>query len=671
MIRDLGRWSNRPPAATLRGRRKGAAPIVEALEARQLLSVYTGPTTSRPIASNGSLFTISVTGGGFQTVKRLKGGQLAINLFATNPESQVTITSQPLKAHFSNSPLEIGRINVKTGLLKSIDASAASLLGPMTPLKGSVSSIKFGEVGRNATIDVKGDLGELNAPRVELGPTGRIHVGGNLTGSVGGAITLDGGQFTVDHDVTGTFNPASLVVQRGGILAVGHDLKGGFNLEGGIEASSNGLIQVGHDLGGLTLGRGLTLQGGRFQVGNDLTTAGSLGDTLNVTDQGLFQVGRDITSGLTVDGNLTLDTGGNLVVGRDLASLNVGGDLLVQPTGGGVSVAGNLAALKVTGALRGKGNRLATDLFVGLDLSNLSVLGGGANQGGIQDANIEVVKNIVGVDVRHGVFKSFISAGVLIDGTGTGQDNAALASNVGADGVDAVLNSEIRAGVEIRNLTLGGDVRSEFALNPNATGYPTRILAGADRQGRFQTGGNINNFQITGALIDAVVAASVAPSGGNGTLPPTGYGPPPTPSGDPGDGTYDAPAGVIFGGSVASPVPYVNYSEITYYNETFKEVAYNTQLDPTIDDYILPGSINAGFASQPLTQAQLNNPSVTSQSQSGSTTTTGTTTLNLPLPRKSTVLGGVVSHTHVGQADFAGIFAADTRGVFIGILPNQ
>jgi hypothetical protein len=47
--------------------------------------------------------------------------------------------------------------------------------------------------------------------------------------------------------------------------------------------------------------------------------------------------------------------------------------------------------------------------------------------------------------------------------------------------------------------------------------------------------------------------------------------------------------------------------------------------------------------------------------------------LNLPLPTKSTVLGGVISTSHGSNPDaydFAGIFAADTRGVFVGTLPS-
>jgi hypothetical protein len=59
----------------------------------------------------------------------------------------------------------------------------------------------------------------------------------------------------------------------------------------------------------------------------------------------------------------------------------------------------------------------------------------------------------------------------------------------------------------------------------------------------------------------------------------------------------------------------------------------------------------------------MNNPS-------GSVTSTVTSD-SIALPTKSTVLGGVVSTPHGDSQDFAGIFAADTRGVFVGPLPQQ
>ena len=72
--------------------------------------------------------------------------------------------------------------------------------------------------------------------------------------------------------------------------------------------------------------------------------------------------------------------------------------------------------------------------------------------------------------------------------------------------------------------------------------------------------------------------------GGNGTLPSNDYGaPPPIVAGTPGDNgnnTYDAPAGVIVGGTVSAPVSYPNYSEASYFNETFTKISYNTAVDP-------------------------------------------------------------------------------------------
>src|SRR5262249_56650561 len=105
-----------------------------------------------------------------------------------------------------------------------------------------------------------------------------------------------------------------------------------------------------------------------------------------------------------------------------------------------------------------------------------------------------------------------------------------------------------------------------------APGSGPRITAGEDRAGNCTSGGVIDNFQITGALIDSVLAASVAPYGGDGSLPTFAYGAPPPvvgpPPGDLGNNTYDAPAGFIVGGTVAAPLKFPNFSELSYYNKT-------------------------------------------------------------------------------------------------------
>jgi hypothetical protein len=129
---------------------------------------------------------------------------------------------------------------------------------------------------------------------------------------------------------------------------------------------------------------------------------------------------------------------------------------------------------------------------------------------------------------------------------------------VGSDGVTALLNSEIDAGTSISHVAFNGDVRSGFPTG-NTSGYPTRIIAGKIRgggsnstpnDGMFLPNGIISDFNIQGSLVDAVLAASVAPFGGDGSLPPApSYGTQPRTTGPPPGvfTNYQAPAGLTNG----------------------------------------------------------------------------------------------------------------------------
>ena len=153
--------------------------------------------------------------------------------------------------------------------------------------------------------------------------------------------------------------------------------------------------------------------------------------------------------------------------------------MLVDPGASGIVVGGSLDSLTVDGYFRGQGSATATDLGVGLNLSNVSVLGNGptSSPGGIQLANINVGKNISNFNVAYGIFRSWITAGVSINEV-----------SVGADGVTAVYNTEIDAGTSISNVTLDGDLTSGFPTG-DTSGYPTRIIAGKVRSsgGRFHS----------------------------------------------------------------------------------------------------------------------------------------------------------------------------------------
>jgi hypothetical protein len=585
--------------------------VVERLEGRQLLShFFSGATAVRPIQTPGGVYTVTMNGPGLVNASQLGRGVIGLKLYGTTSATTVDIALTRQRLHQPLAPLKIGSIKVLSGQVGAIDAGGASLLGTVTPLNGDVRALQFGDLGPNARIDVGGTLGSLSVGAVELGPNGHVKIAGDLSQSlmVAGPMTVDGGQFVI-----------------------GHDLRGG------------------------------------AAIGGDLT----------ITDHGVVSVGQDVTGAFAVNGNLALSNNGTLSVGRNESALMVNGNLVVSPTGSEVVVGGDLDLLQVNGVFQGQGTRTATDLAVGLNLGNLVVLGASPNQGGLQGANIDVGKNILGLNVLHGIFDSFISAGLSINGGTNG-------GNVGADGPDAVLNSDIRAVLSIRDITLNGNVRSTFVSGPT-TGYPTRIVAGVDRAGHYSSGGLIDNFQITGQLIDSVLAASVAPGGGAGILPPAGYGP--AFSGNPTEtGTYNAPAGTITGGTVGAPIKFPNYSIVSYFNETRVNPPntvgdYNLALSPILTNTILPGAINPSFASAPLPAestgtTQSSSTSTSSSSSSGTTTTTTIPALSdpnstLPLPNKSTVLGGVVSSTHTGAAaDFAGIFASDTKGVFVGPLPS-
>jgi hypothetical protein len=735
MIWDNRRQECRSGAMTssARGRSQRASSLaVESLEERQLLSIYMGPTKSRPLFSGGAFYQITLTGPGYQTVSQLGSGHhrvIAINLTGTTTASQLSITQRSTLSGFgtANTELQIGQINVKSGQLGGVSAlGTADLLGSITTLNGAVQTLEFNSLGKNANINVLGSVGTFQVGTANLGPNGQVHILGGVTGqfttgalnlnggkvlldggaagglnigglnvtqdgqfilggdltaaSTIGPIDVDGGRVLFNHDVTAPLTVGSLTVSNAGQFIVNHDLSGGLQITGPEDITSNGLFQVADDLGSLSVGQNLSLDSsGKFIVGNDVTGAINVGSGVSVSNNALLSVGRDILGTVTITGDLTLDSGGAISIGRDLSALTVKGNVAFTPSAGTITVGGNVNALTINGSYEGRGTTATgPELIIGLNLTNPTVLGGAAGQGSIFNANITVGKNIEGFDIAHGIFNSLITAGVLIDGAA---QSSSAAGNIGADGADAMFDSEIRAGVSIKNFLINGNVRSDYVTNPNPTGYRTRIIAGESPQGVFTSGGLIDNFQITGALIDSVLAASVQPYGGDGSLPPTGYTTR-TPAPQPGPGVptnYNAPAGTVEvgtfpqGNSTNKFAP--NYGYVSYSNETVTGTAFDP-IDLPTHVNILPGSINKSFASAPLptsvttTFMTASNPNVANPNIA----TTTTTTSNLAIPTKSTVLGGVISTSHGSNpdgADYAGIFAADTSGVFVGPIPRQ
>ena len=412
----------------------------------------------------------------------------------------------------------------------------------------------------------------------------------------------------INHNIQTPTGIFSLQVTGPGVLKARPAGHGAINLNvlGTTANSSLSITQVQprfHVVNTLLVIQNLTVKSG--QIGNIQASPAELDGRMTLpmkrltTSINTLQFGAlgpnaqiDVNGGvgsMSVQNDVNLGPSGHVVIAGDLNSLAVTGNLLVNPGSSGIMVGGNLNGLTVNGIFQGQGTS-AIDLSVGLDLKNFTVLGGSSNLGSVRSANIAVGKDIVGLNIQHGIFNSLITAGVLIDGS---PQNGSSGGNIGPDGSDAIFDSQLLAGVQIKNLTINGNVTSDYVTKPNPTGYPTRIVAGEvleDRapgrdpqggfpQGTFTSAGNLDNFQITGSLIDSVLAASVAPFGGNGTLPfANGFNynaaPPSVTPGGQGFNTYDAPAGIIVGGTVSTPVASPNFSEVSYYNET--EINSNT-----------------------------------------------------------------------------------------------
>jgi hypothetical protein len=644
MIRDDMRVSKGEAgrfASPKRPRRtKHTTPAVESLEQRQVLSTIL-PTTERFISFQHSVYEVSVTGPGSFIFSPAAKGQFNLDLFGTTTASSINITQTQTHPRANNSLLPIGRIAVHSGQLGQIlGAGALNLVGSIKST-GSIQSIQLGSVGPKAQILATGGLGSLNVSgAINLGAGGKIVVAGDLSGGLqAGAIIVNGGLIAIGHDLS-NLTTGSLDIENSGRFVVGNDLKAmqdsgpanittkgsflvgedvaGLTFQGDVTMNTGGQILVARDVTGpIQVSGTLVLNGAQISVGRDVTGAFSVNGEFAAINNGSLTVGRDLSGGISVNGNIDLQTGGNITIGRNAGTgtastasgttstsatgITVIGNLITAG-GGTISVGGDLNAFKVDGFVLGSGTS-SVDLTVGLDLNNWLVLGGAPGQGGVDNFNVDVGKNIQGFSTLHGLFNDFITAGVLITNATTG-----------ADGPVAVFDTEIRAGLQITNVTFGGDVESDHATNPQ--GRNTRIVAGENRAGHFESGGNMVNVVVTGSLINAVLAASVEPNAA---------------------GIYPAPGGGIYRfpstGDANGGVPY----------------AAPPFADPASAGIVLPGTINHNFAPSP--------------------TATATVPFTVALPTQSTVDGQVITTAHSSTSDFAGIFAADTTGVFVGLDP--
>ena len=570
-----------------RARYTTTKPVLESLEGRQLLALFTGFSHVRNILTPSGDYSLQIDGPGVLKTQPAGGGSFDVKVLGTTDASTLTITQVRPRFHVANSLMSIDDLIIRSGQIGSVMASPVELDGTMTPINSNVSSLEFGALGHGAQINVNGSVGTMTVGSVDLGPGGHVVI----TGDLNSAFQSLGQSSTTTTTTAMTINS-------------------------------------------------MNLDGGQFIIGGDSLEPISIAGNLSLSQNGLLAIGRDQTGTLSVGGSIIIDSGGQISVGRNLAALTVGGNVLVDPGASGIVVGGTLSTMSVGGYFRGQGSATAIDLGVGLNLDSLIVQGNGpsTSPGGIQSANINVGKNISSLDVSYGIFRSWITAGIsIMGGSGTGPTTP----TVGADGVTSIYNSEIDAGTSITDFIVGGDVTSGFPTG-DTSGYPTRIIAGKVRapalgstpdQGLYLANGTIGStlqpFAIEGSLINAVLAASVAPYGGDGSLPPpVPYGGTPRTSGPPpaGFSNYNAPGGLT---DIGNGQTIKNYSIRSFVGgQVTPNAVYDTAIDPNIHVNVLDG---------------------------------GTI--------YATVAGSVISSPHDDTFDFTGVFAVNTAGVDGGLAP--
>jgi hypothetical protein len=332
------------------GRRRRIAPALESLERRALLTAYTGPSANRPVSTPSGSYYIQVSGPGAVEVHHNPTGAINLNVYGTTSSSTLTITQTQPRYHATSRPLDIQTLTIRSKQLGGLNAAAVALEGKMTPLSNTMNTLEIGTIGPKAQVDVNGSVGTMTVSNVDLGPSGHVAITGDV----------------------------------------------------------NSIAQSGP----MTIGA-ITIDGGRFSIGRDSLASIAINGDIVISKDGKLSIGRDQDGTFTVYGSMVLNTGGQLVIGRNLAALGITGNLIVGPSGSGVAIDGALESLTVTGYVEGQGGQSvpsAVDLGVGLNLSNLSILGGLSGQGGLINANIRAGGIVSGVDIPYGTSNSNIQS---------------------------------------------------------------------------------------------------------------------------------------------------------------------------------------------------------------------------------------------------------------------
>ena len=335
------------PSQTSGSPRRGRCPAIrlEALESRRLLSSFSPPSANLPVIAPSGAYIIHVDGPGVVKDRMTTNGAIDISAYGTTDATTISIIQTKPRFHFPSQLLAIQNLMIRSGELGGLNASSAELAGHMTPLTNSVNTFEIGELGPKSQVNINGSVGSMTVSSIDLGPIGHFEVTGDLndlsqSGPMTiGAVTLDGGKFTVGRDSIDSINiNGDLAISQDGLLSIGRDQDGTFNVNGSALLNSGGQISVGRNLGSMS-----------------------------------------VTGNLIVGPN-----GSGIAINGAISSLNVDGYFEGQggsanPSAIDLGVGLNLTGLTILGGISGKGGLINANVRAGGSASGVSITYGQYN----------------------------------------------------------------------------------------------------------------------------------------------------------------------------------------------------------------------------------------------------------------------------------------------------
>jgi hypothetical protein len=296
-------------------RRRSTALALEALESRRLLSAYSAPSANLPVEVPAGAYLIQVSGPGVVKARTVADGAIDISAYGTTDATTITIIQTKARFHFPGQLLPIQNLLVRSGQIGGLQATPAELTGKMTPLASSVNTFEIGELGPKSQVNVDGSVDSMSVSSIDLGPIGHFEITGDLNSlnqsgpMTIGAVTLDGGRFTVGRDSIDSIEiNGDLSISQDGLLSIGRDQDGTFSVNGSILLNTGGQLLVGRNLGDLSVT-------GNVIVGPSGSGIAINGAITSLTVDGYFQGQGGMSNPSAIDLGVGLNLSGLTILG--------------------------------------------------------------------------------------------------------------------------------------------------------------------------------------------------------------------------------------------------------------------------------------------------------------------------------------------------------------------